>query len=123
MTQLRRLESNKDDPTQGGILFTFPSGKHKLLQWETKVPIEPTLDAAKKYAAEVLNSIGIETDDARFTNWASVTAAIQKIVKDFNDALVAHHHENSILIGDGNVFASAGMGPNVLDPGKEGSLH
>jgi hypothetical protein len=89
MTTLQRLES--DSPHVAGILFTFPSGTSKQITWEAEQPITPTLDAAKRYAAVMLDAIMKEgrVDDAERTNWASCTAAIQKLIQEFNDALIA----------------------------------
>lgn len=67
--------------------MTFPSGHAINVHWDSGAPIYPTLDAAKEYAAKVLQTL-LDTgrqDDAERTNWASVTAAIQRIVSDFND--------------------------------------
>jgi hypothetical protein len=87
MTTLQRLESS--DPRTAGIALTFPSGACKAIQWTTDKPISPTLDAAKEYAAVVLDALMREgrIDDAERTNWASCTAAIKKHLEDFNDAL------------------------------------
>jgi hypothetical protein len=123
MTQIYRLESSSaSDPTVGGLLFKFPSGKAKVLKWETKVPIDP-MEGGKKYAAEAMNAVGIETDDARFTNWTSVVACIAKHLRDFNDKLIAHHHESPLLIGDRDVLAAANMGPAADVAGGNGSVH
>jgi hypothetical protein len=90
MTTLQRLES--DDLRTAGIALTFPSGACKAIQWTTDKPIAPTLDAAKEYAAAVLDALMREgrIDDAERTNWASCTAAIKKHLEDFNDALIAN---------------------------------
>jgi hypothetical protein len=90
MTTLQRLES--DDPRIAGIALTFPSGAAKQITWQCDRPIAPTLDAAKEYAAAVLDALMREgrIDDAERTNWASCTAAIKKHLEDFNDALIAN---------------------------------
>lgn len=86
-TSLIRLEG--DEVEVGGFLLFFPSGKTKQVAWRSPKPITPTLDAAKKYASEVVDSLlkegGIEHPDIQRTNWVSVTAAVQRIILDFND--------------------------------------
>jgi len=91
-TSLQQIEGN--DPRIGGFHITYPSGYAKTLYWTAGAPILPTLDAAKKYAAVALQDLidSQRTDDADRTNWASVTAAVQRIVSDFNDALSKHIH-------------------------------
>lgn len=89
-TNLHRLEG--DHATIGGFKIQFPSGCTKLVHWQSAAPITPELDAAKKYAATVLDGLMREgkNDDVGRTNWASVTAAIQRIVSDWNERLRAH---------------------------------
>jgi hypothetical protein len=86
-TSLIRLEG--DAVEQGGFLMFLPSGATKVVAWHSPKPITPTLDAAKKYASEVVESLlqagGIENPDIQRTNWVSVTAAVQRIILDFND--------------------------------------
>jgi hypothetical protein len=90
MTTLQRLES--PDPSIGGILFVFPSGLTKQITWKASRPIAPTLGAAKSYAARVLDSLlsDNQSDDAERTNWASLTAAVQRHLEDFNRAYETH---------------------------------
>jgi len=89
MTTLQRLESTANDATIGGFVVTFPSGCSKVVHWQAAEPITPLRDAAKKYAAAALQTCIDEDrrDDADRTNWASVTAAVQRIVSDWNDKL------------------------------------
>lgn len=86
-TSLIRLEG--DAVEQGGFLLFLPSGATKVVGWRSPKPITPTLEAAKKYASEVVESLlqdgGIENPDIQRTNWVSVTAAVQRIILDFND--------------------------------------
>jgi len=44
------------------------------------------------YSAKALQALLDErrVDDAERTNWVSTTAAIERIIKDFNDILRAH---------------------------------
>jgi hypothetical protein len=74
------------DPTIGGFLITFPSGLSKEVIWQSAVPAPDPLRAAKEFTAGVLDQLLQEgkTDDANRTNWVSVTAAVQKLVVDFN---------------------------------------
>lgn len=75
------------DRTVGGLFIFFPSGLTKTIAWRSNKPIQPTKEAAQKYATEVaeqLERAGMRAD-LMGTNWASVTAAIQRIILDFND--------------------------------------
>ena len=76
------------DPDIAGFIVEFPSGTRKSVAWRSKAPITPALDAAKEYAAELLAARSSEPgglDDVNRTNWASVTAAVQRIILDWND--------------------------------------
>ena len=83
-TTLQRLDS--PDSLIGGFRITFPSGKAKDVHWRSEVPIHPTLEAAKQYAAATIQALldARQTDDLERTNWVSVTAAIHRIIKEFN---------------------------------------
>lgn len=86
-TSLIRLEG--DAVEEGGFMLFLPSGATKVVAWRSPKPITPTLDAAKQCATEVAQSLldagGIENPDVQRTNWVSVTAAVQRIILDFND--------------------------------------
>lgn len=70
----------------GGFLVVFPSGLRKTVQWERNGPVVDTLGVAKSLAVKLLDELLTEQrDDANFTNWTSMTAAIQKVVKDWSD--------------------------------------
>lgn len=86
-TQLIRLES--DDPHVAGFAIAFDSGVAKQIAWKADAIISPALDAAKQYTAQVIDSLMREGCEAeiRDTNWVSVTAAVYKIVRDFNGKL------------------------------------
>lgn len=90
MAQLFPLEA-PDNPRIGGILFRFPSGTNHELRWEYALPVADTLGVAKHLAARVLDELmkAGKEDDVRFTNWTSMTAGIQKMVKDWSDKLKA----------------------------------
>jgi hypothetical protein len=90
MATLKRLESRTNDPQEGGFLATFPSGVSKVVAWRHGAPITPTVDAAKDYTARVLDALMREgrIDDADRTNWASFAAGVQRIVSDWNEALL-----------------------------------
>lgn len=98
MTRLIRLESVNNDAEIGAFAIEFPSGACKALSWKSQAPIPDALAAAKQYAATALQTCLDEGrhDDAERTNWASVTAAIQRIVMDWNEArrkaLYDRHH-------------------------------
>jgi hypothetical protein len=85
-TSLIRLEA-PDDTTQGGVAITYPSGACKSLSWRSQAPIPDTLAAAKEYAATALQNCLDEgrADDAERTNWASVCAALQRVLMDWNE--------------------------------------
>lgn len=78
-----------DDPQVGGALVTFDNGTRKLISWRAGSPIAPTLDAAKQYTVEIVQQLLDENREiaVRDTNWSSVTAAMQRIISDFNDKL------------------------------------
>ncbi len=80
-----------------GFLAVFPSGAAKQIVWRTGAPIEPTVDAGKKYAAALIEALSKDAlfDDMERTNWASAVAAIQKIVGDFNDKLRVKLYANA----------------------------
>lgn len=83
------IAADFDDAESGGFVVFFPSGAFKQVPWRSVRPITPTLDAAKQYASKVIEALqrdGLAADIDR-TNWASVTAAIQRILLDFNDRL------------------------------------
>ena len=87
---LIEVESNEGEPEVGGFMIFLPSGATKVVHWRSSKPITPTLDAAKKYATEIVESLlkqhgGPECQDIQGTNWTSVSAAIQRIILDFND--------------------------------------
>lgn len=85
-TSLIQLE-RPGSASVGGFAITFPSGACKSVTWKSEAPIQDTLAAAKQYAASVLQACLDErrVDDAERTNWASVTAAVQRIIQDWNE--------------------------------------
>jgi hypothetical protein len=84
MTQLRAL-THATDPKIGGFVATFPSGLTKEVIWKSTTPAPDSLRAAKEFTAGLLDQLLQEgaTDDANRTNWASMTAAVQRIISDF----------------------------------------
>lgn len=87
-TSLIRCET--DNPNDFAAVFFFPSGAAKAIVAPTQgVPIEPTLDAAKEYVTGVIDTLlaaGL-TEDIERTNIASLVAATQRLIDDFNQAL------------------------------------
>lgn len=85
---LHLLEDPRN-PHAGGVLCTWPSGRMKALQWESRTPIRDSLAMAKELAAKALDSCMREgrTDDAERTNWASAAAAMQQMVRVWNGRL------------------------------------
>ena len=85
--KMRRLEA--DSKAMGGVLLEFPSKNSVMVSWNTSKPIDPTLEAAKEYAARVLQHLLDKgrNDDAERTNWPSVVAGIQHHIREFNAKL------------------------------------
>ena len=96
-TNLIRLEDSNNDPFVGGVLLRFDSGAAKTIAWRSEAVISPALDAAKQYAAQVIEALVKDNDEraVRDTNWASVTAALYAIIRQFNGRLVALERERS----------------------------
>lgn len=91
MTQLHRLEATNGNPYAGGVLIRYSSGHAQEIAWQSDGRlILPTLDAAKAYAAQAL--AGLQADNRQreidATNWASMVAALQAILQDFNAQLL-----------------------------------
>jgi hypothetical protein len=77
---------NRGNSYVSGVVVQVPSGRLLQVAWVTASEIVPTLEAAQHYAAVLLDRLiqaGM-ADDVDRTNWASVAAAIQKILEDFN---------------------------------------
>lgn len=88
-TSLIAAESVDGEAEVGGFVVFFPSGATKVVGWRSAAPITPTLEAAKKYTANLIESLqkqGLDSDIDR-TNWVSVAAAIQRIILDWNGAV------------------------------------
>lgn len=83
------IAAEGDEPEKGGFFLFLPSGATKVISWHQVKPITPTLDAAKQYAAKIIESLQRDglADDIDRTNWASVTAAIQRVILDWNQAI------------------------------------
>ena len=88
-TNLRPLEAVDGNPFVGGFVISFDSGHAKSVVWQSEQIISPALDAAKTYAANLIEELGKGNREAevRNTNWVSVTAAVHKLVRDFNGRL------------------------------------
>lgn len=85
------MPAEGDEPEVGGYFLFLPSGKTVSTAWRQPKPIQPTLDAAKDFVAsnvDFLQKGGFESD-LRETNWTSVTAAVQRIILDFNSRVSA----------------------------------
>jgi hypothetical protein len=85
MAQIWPLVS--DSSLVGGVLAHFPSGKTLTASWVRRAPVIDTLTAAKDTTAKLLQQLIDEgaVDDADRTNWASFTAAVQRVISDWND--------------------------------------
>ena len=79
-------DSKTLDPTVGGFIVTFDSGVTKSIGWRQFAPIEPTLEAAKQFTAKLIEALIADRcmHEVEGTNWASATAAVQKIIVDWN---------------------------------------
>ena len=86
MAQLRAI-THATDSTIGGFLITFPSGVSEEVIWKSFPPVPDTLAASKETVTQLLDGLlqAGRIDDAERTNWASVTAAVQKLFIDFNE--------------------------------------
>lgn len=89
MANLHRLDGN--EPETGGILFVFDNGLHKSATWRSAVPVDDTLELAKRCVAQVVQALldGGHREAVRGTNWASAVAGCQKHIADWNAALRA----------------------------------
>lgn len=83
------MPAEGDTPEVGGFFLFLPSGKTVSLGWRQAKPIMPTLDAAKDFVASCVDFLqkGGHENDLRDTNWTSVTAAVQRIILDWNDRI------------------------------------
>lgn len=86
MAKLYPLTSSEDSRA-GGFLVVFPSGLRQEITWQRNAPAIDTLAESKTVSARLLDDLlqAGKTDDAERTNWPSITAAIQRIVMDWND--------------------------------------
>jgi hypothetical protein len=87
MATLRLLIS--DDPRIAGILITFPSNEGLEITWSARAPIKDTRKEAQSYATALVDTLraGGMQHHIDNTNWASMVAAIQKHLTDFNERL------------------------------------
>jgi hypothetical protein len=84
MANLHRLEA-PGDPHTGGVLAEFPSGRRLQAAWRHAESVD-SMATAKRVAASLLERLLAErlTDDAERTNWPSLVAAVQVIVRDWD---------------------------------------
>ena len=89
MANLHRLDGN--DPEIGGILFVFDNGLSKAASWRSAVPVDDTLELAKRCVTQVVQALidGGHHEAVRNTNWASAVAGCQKHISDWNAAFRA----------------------------------
>lgn len=87
MAQLHLLTSN--DPRIAGILVVFPNSQGIELTWSSRAPIQDTRKEAQSYATGLVDTLraGGMQHHIDGTNWASMVAAIQKHLDDFNARL------------------------------------
>ena len=98
--------ATNDDTSIGGFIVTFDSGVSKSIAWRQFEPIEDTLEGAKRFTAKLIQNLidGRYMHEVEGTNWASATAAVQKIIVDWN----AKRRDS--------LRALAGVGAGVNDP-------
>jgi hypothetical protein len=84
MANLYRLEA-PGHPDVGGVLAQFPSGKQLQATWRHADQVD-SLATAKRVAASLLDALLRENrhDDANRTNWPSLVAAVQVIIRDWD---------------------------------------
>jgi len=87
MAQLHPLTSN--DPRIAGILVVFPNSQGVELTWSARAPIKDPHTQAKSYATMLVDTLRESGMQHHIdgTNWASMVAAIQKHLVDFNARL------------------------------------
>lgn len=88
MARFFPAESTKNDPEVFAFVVDFPSGARKSVSWKQSAPVVDSLECAKACASQLVQSLlnaGLQ-DDIDRTNWASATAAIQKLITDWNEA-------------------------------------
>ncbi len=93
MANLHRLEA-PGHPDVGGVLAEFPSGKRLQASWRHAEAVD-SLSTAKRIAAHLLDrliTLGLH-DDANRTNWPSVVAAVQTIIRDWDAKRQAVHNQ------------------------------
>jgi hypothetical protein len=90
MPDLHRLESANSNPLIGGVLITWPDHRGIEIAWQSDGRlILPTLDAAKRYAAETIAELQRtgRQDLIDATSWASLVAALQRHIDAFNTGI------------------------------------
>lgn len=112
-TNLIELEGC-DKIEQGGFMIFLPSGRTKVIAWTVAKPITPTIDACKDFTAAVIQSLidgntAEDSYDFDHVNWTSVAAAVQRIIMDFNDKLMA--------------AINGKMARDLIMPGSKGWVH
>ena len=84
------IEAEGSELEEGGFFAFMNDGSTKVVQWRSTSHITPTFDAAKTYAiklAEMLHKSGWTQAQIEDIRWDSVTAAIQRVIMDWNDKL------------------------------------
>lgn len=85
--KLYPAESVDGDTTVGGFIAEFESGIKKVIAWRQDAPILPPLEGAKAFVTRLIEELLSQRhmNEVEFTNWASATAAVQKIIMDWNE--------------------------------------
>jgi len=86
------IEAEGEELEEGGFFAFMNDGSTKVIQWRSVNRIQPTYEAAKTYAiklAEMLHKSGWTQQQIEAIRWDSVTAAIQRVILDWNDKLAA----------------------------------
>ena len=91
MANLHLLES-PTDPHAGGVLVEFPSGRRLQASWRHDKPLDVPA-TSKAIAAHLLNRL-LETgatQDANATNWPSLVAAVQALIRQHESRIPVHN--------------------------------
>lgn len=97
MVQLARIEAEDKPSSVGGFLCVFDAETSLSVTWVSKAPIGEVLEAAKHYAAVLVDALQKRGRDdlVRWINWASVTAAIAELIRQWNKTRVADLHREA----------------------------
>jgi hypothetical protein len=105
------IESADNEPEFGGFIIFLPSGSTKTVHWRQAKPIQPTLDAAKDFTAQIVESLMEQggSNDVGAVNWTSVAAAVQRVILDWNGKIVGKINSKMVRdMADGKMVGGTG---------------